>query len=366
MMQSSGYKTCAKCGVKHSTLVKHKCFKPEEQKDKPKFDDVPEGDEGNDQGGGGQGEGQGEGGGQGQGDGQGDQGQGQGDGQGDGEGEGEGEGQGQSPPPPPPPPPASVIVTVLKFAALTAASATAFIKVEVEERGLVIYAYNGDDFAERVIDWKEFEERSTIDGEYMVKEVIDQVDEELTGPRQDDGDEEFPLIDFDRPLRFMDPAGTAAAYFPGVAKSGFMVGMPMGHGEFFAYVPMGTERRVIRDLRPYLPAKAHLLDAGNKPVKGRYHGSRVEVDEYGRAGGMQVVENCERATQDAEQGDGWIEHDPAKGIPCGEEEIVAVILRNGTYADDPDYDRHAQEACAWEWGECGDGTIVKWRKVKQA
>lgn len=123
---SDKYKTCAKCGVKHSTLVRHKCFKAAKDK-APKLKEVEhafekegetistlevsgpcisEGDAENEGEGEGKGDGEGtgtEGEGKGDGDGSADEGdgdgesggdsKGKGEGSGDGEGDGEGEGQ---------------------------------------------------------------------------------------------------------------------------------------------------------------------------------------------------------------------------------------------------------------------------------
>ena len=184
------YKNCPKCGVRHSTLVKHRCFKPEEQKEKPEFDDPPPGEGGEDGGSGGQPEekdGQGEREGQGESQGEGEQ-EGEGEGQGEGEGEGEdedeqkGEGEGPEPQmPEPETPPVAVVCTVLKFAALTAQCATALIEVRLKEDGLEVYGHNGEAYGFRIIPWGEFEKRSTLDGEFYVKEVIDELDEELSG-----------------------------------------------------------------------------------------------------------------------------------------------------------------------------------------
>lgn len=192
-MKGSEYKTCPKCAVTYSTLVRHKCFKPEDQKEKPKFDNPPEDDSnGQDESGkgdsGGKGDSKGQGGGGSKGDQQQDgDGQQQGDGegqQGQGQGEGEGEGEGEGPPPPQPPEPEAlpvvIVCTVLKYAALTAQCAkNGVISVEVSEDGLFVYGHNGEQTAFAVIPWSEFEQRSTVDGEFFVKDVIDSVDEGL-------------------------------------------------------------------------------------------------------------------------------------------------------------------------------------------
>ena len=195
-MAKSKYTECPKCRVRHSTLVRHRCFKPEEQKKKPKPDpehkeyDLEKGGETESldrHGGPEQGEGEGEG--EGQGKGQPEQGDGEGGGGGEaGEGEGEGEGEGgegesEAPEPQPPEPeahPVAVVCTVLKFAALTAQCAkNGVISVELTEEGLSIYGHNGDNTASAVIPWGEFETRSTVDGQFYVKEVIDQIDEQI-------------------------------------------------------------------------------------------------------------------------------------------------------------------------------------------
>lgn len=208
-----GYVTCPKCGVQHSTLVKHRCFKPKEQDEKPKFDK----DKGTDgeQGGGGTGEGgdTGDGGKEGQdqgaggqpGDGAGEQGEGSGEGkEGDGKAEGEGkqgsgqqqqqqdgEGEGgreapQPQPPEPETPPVVVVCTVLKFAALCAQCAkNGTVEVSLAEDGLFVYGHNGDTVVFDVIPWGELEKRATLDGEFYVKSVIDEVDDKLIAVRED-------------------------------------------------------------------------------------------------------------------------------------------------------------------------------------
>jgi hypothetical protein len=206
MPVKSAYKVCPKCKVRHSTLVKHKCFKADKQKDPPKFEAVDhdledggvtesldrhsgdgqgEGDEGESEGQG-KGEGEGEGGDPADGGGE-SEGQGEGEGEGSGgeaEGEGEeGEGEGPAPQPPEPDaPPVAIVCSVLKFAALTAQCAkNGVITVELTEDGLFVYGYNGDLTASASMPWGEFETRSTIDGQYYVKEVIDGVDAEIGG-----------------------------------------------------------------------------------------------------------------------------------------------------------------------------------------
>jgi hypothetical protein len=199
MTMSKDYKVCGKCGHRHSVLVPHKCFKAKGQDERPEFEDPEEGEGGDDKGGAGggdgadtgQGKGKGDKGkGKGQGQGQGEaEGEGEGQGQGQGQGEGEGESQSQSgdddenddaPKPKPPEPDAPVVAivcTVLKFAALTARGAkNGLIEVSLSEAGLCVYGQNGDQTGFAIIPWGEFEQRSTLDGEFYVKEIIDQVD----------------------------------------------------------------------------------------------------------------------------------------------------------------------------------------------
>lgn len=168
---SKSYTVCPKCGVNHSVLVRHRCFKPEPQKDPPKHDPNPGDEEEGDGDGKGQpdkGEGQPK-----DGEGEGD---GQGEGEGDGEGDGEGEGEGPAPQPPEPEaPPVAIVCTVLKFAALTAECSDAYVTVQLAEEGLLIVARKADAVATATIPWGEFEQRSTLDGEYYVKETIDAV-----------------------------------------------------------------------------------------------------------------------------------------------------------------------------------------------
>lgn len=218
---SSKYKTCAKCGVKHSAVVPHKCFKVKKEKP-PELEAVDhdfekegeteswdpgetptetppengdeegqaEGEEDTE----GEDEREGEPDGEGEGDGEGDE-----EREGEGEakeregerGEGEGEGKeerevedeafGPKPQPPEPEaPPVQVVCTVLKFAALCAQCAkNGAVEVSVTEDGLFVYGHNGDLTAYDTLPWGEFEKRSTIDGEYYVKEVIDGVDAKL-------------------------------------------------------------------------------------------------------------------------------------------------------------------------------------------
>lgn len=215
------YVTCKKCGVEHSTLVKHRCFKPKAQKEKPKFDDAEKVD-GESGGGGGEGEsgessaenptegtGESNGSGEGQGEGEG-QGDGQSDGEGEGEGEGsgqgqqgegeegqgqqgededEGEGQRQAPEPQMPEPeipPVIVVVSVLKYAALCAACAkNGNIEITLVEDGLFVYGHNGDTVAVDTIPWGELEQRATRDGQFYVKSVIDGVDGKLVSAREE-------------------------------------------------------------------------------------------------------------------------------------------------------------------------------------
>lgn len=201
---SDKYKICPKCKLRHSALVRHKCAKPKKQDAPPEFEatehDLEMGGpttsldkhEGKSDGEGGEGENEGEEGkgqgedgeGQGQGAGEGSEGEGEGEGDGDG-GEGQG-GEGPAPQPPEPDaPPVAIVCTVLKFAALTAQCAkNGVIEVSVAEEGLFIYGHNGDEIAFDVLPWGEFEKRSTLDGEFYVKELIDGVDERLTEPSE--------------------------------------------------------------------------------------------------------------------------------------------------------------------------------------
>lgn len=241
---AGGYVKCSKCGVEHSTLVKHTCFKPTKQKKKPKFDDADKVE--GESGGGGDGAG-GDGGGNADGDrdesqNQGDNGQGDGsDGDGDGddgsdgsddgdgkdgsdgqkgkkgkkgkkgdegdegdgssgrgssgeegdeEEEGDGGESGQEAPvpqaPEPETPPVVVVVSVLKFAALTAQCAkNGNIEITLAEDGLFVYGHNGDTVAFDVIPWGELENRATIDGQFYVKGVIDGVDKRLVDARKE-------------------------------------------------------------------------------------------------------------------------------------------------------------------------------------
>lgn len=222
----SDYAVCKKCGVKYSTLTRHKCFKrtvrkatqvdegkikehdleagpptesleehecptpsedTEDAKGK-KHKGKAEGDgdgEGEKSDGDGDEEGEGEDDGSGQSDeGDGDEGeqrQSEGEGEGEGEEEGDGEGEGPTPQSPDPEtPPVAVVCTVLKFAALTAQCAkNGAIGITLEEDGLLVYGQNGDRFSTAIIPWGEFEKRSTIDGEFYVKEIIDGVDEQI-------------------------------------------------------------------------------------------------------------------------------------------------------------------------------------------
>ena len=182
----STYTDCPKCGVHHSKLVKHRCFKEDEAPPPPESengggdtDDKAEGDR----------KGGGQGGDGGQGDGGEGQGEGQGEGDGDGEGEGQGDGEGEGPKPQPPEPeapPVAVVCTVLKFAALTGDCAkNGSIEVSLTEDGIMVYGHNGDLTAMAIIPWGEFEKRSTLDGEFYVKEVIDEVDAQLLPPDED-------------------------------------------------------------------------------------------------------------------------------------------------------------------------------------
>lgn len=186
----STYSTCAKCGVHHSNLVKHRCFKQDEAPPPPesKGGDGDSDQLGDDQV---EGEGQGEGDGEGEGEGEG-QGQPEGEGEGEAEGEGDGDGDGEREAPvpqqpEPEAPPVAVVVTVLKFAALTAQCAkNGNIEVTLTADGLFVYGHNGEDTATATIPWTEFEQRSTIDGEFYVKQVIDEIDRAMADPGSDE------------------------------------------------------------------------------------------------------------------------------------------------------------------------------------
>jgi hypothetical protein len=217
---SSKYKTCPKCKVKHSAVVPHKCFKV--KKDKPpeletvdhdfekegetiSTDDnsVPtekpekggeandgeaDGESNDDGDADGEGESEGDADGDSEGDGEGKakaKGEGEGDGEGEDEDEAEGEteaeAEGPQPQAPEPEtPPVQVVCTVLKFAALCAQCAkNGSIEITLTEDGLFVYGHNGDMTAYDTLPWGEFEKRSTLDGEFYVKEVIDGVDAKL-------------------------------------------------------------------------------------------------------------------------------------------------------------------------------------------
>lgn len=203
-MSSTKYKTCKKCGVRHSAVVPHKCFKVAKDKP-PKLDevehDLEKGGETESEGVGknpvdepaegktesakgeteGEGDGEGE---QSEGDGDGEaEGEGEGDGEDEGEGEDEREEEGEGPAPQSPEPeapPVQVVCTVLKFAALCAQCAKyGSIEITLSEDGLFVYGHNGDATAYDTIPWGEFEKRSTLDGEFYVKDVIDGVDRKL-------------------------------------------------------------------------------------------------------------------------------------------------------------------------------------------
>lgn len=214
---SSKYKVCAKCGIRHSAVVPHKCFKV--KKDKPPEceevehdlekggptkstgvggnnpEEPPEGDEdktdAEPEDGGADAEGDADDDGEGEDE---DEGKGEGDSEGetkDGEAEAEaeveGEGEGPAPQPPEPEaPPVVIVCTVLKFAALTAACAkNGSVEVSLTEDGLFVYGHNGDLTAFETMPWGDFEKRSTVDGEFYVKEVIDGVDAKLAEPSDD-------------------------------------------------------------------------------------------------------------------------------------------------------------------------------------
>ena len=159
----AAYKVCPKCGINHSTLVRHRCSKQgEAEPSKGEGEGEGDGEARAEREAEGQGEGEAEG-------------QGEGEGEGQGEGEAE-EGEGEAPPPKPPEPeapPVAVVVTVLKFAALTAASAEVFTKIEVDASGLIVICLKGDHMATATMAWTEFEQRSTVDGEFWAKDVID-------------------------------------------------------------------------------------------------------------------------------------------------------------------------------------------------
>jgi hypothetical protein len=184
------YVVCKKCGVNYSTLTKHRCFVQDEAPPPPESEGGP--DDNRDAGDGKpeQGDGQGEQ--PEQGEGQGEQGEGEQEAEGEGEGEGEGDGEQEREAPEPQKPepetpPVAVVVTVLKFAALTADCAkNASIEVTLNEDGLLVYGNNGDETATATIPWTEFEKRSTIDGEFYVKGVIDEVDRSLADKSSDE------------------------------------------------------------------------------------------------------------------------------------------------------------------------------------
>jgi hypothetical protein len=227
MAVTSKYTVCPKCKQRHSTLVRHKCFKAKKAAKPTEFEEVeidpaahggptesldihggPEGEsedgenqsekhkdgeadgeakgEASGEGGGEADEGEGEGQGEGEAEGEAEGGEGQSEGEAEGDGEGEGgddedeENRPQAQPPEPEAPPVVVVCTVLKFAALCAACAkNGSIEVNLAEDGLFVYGHNGDVTAYDTIPWGEFEKRSTIDGEFYVKAVIDNVDGQL-------------------------------------------------------------------------------------------------------------------------------------------------------------------------------------------
>jgi hypothetical protein len=177
----STYSTCPKCGVEHSNLVKHRCFKQDKAPPPPESEGGEGGEDRDDSEGGGGGKPQ-----------EGD-GDGAGGGQGEGEDEGDGEGDGEEREAPvprepePEAPPVAVVVTVLKFAALTADCAkNGSIEVTLNRDGLFVYGSNGDEVVVATIPWTEFEKRSTIDGEFYVKGVIDEVDRALSDKDSDE------------------------------------------------------------------------------------------------------------------------------------------------------------------------------------
>jgi len=174
----NSYVVCPACGVNHSTLVKHRCFKQDEAPPPPESEaNEGDGDSG-EQGDTGKGKSEGEGEGEGKPE----------EGEGDGEGDGEEEREAPAPQAPEPEtPPVAVVCTVLKFAALTADCAkNGSIEVTLTEDGLLVYGNNGDETAVATIPWGEFEKRSTLDGEFYVKQVIDEVDGKLADPSSDE------------------------------------------------------------------------------------------------------------------------------------------------------------------------------------
>lgn len=233
-MTKPAYKTCPKCGNEHSTLVRHKCFKKSEAPPPPESEGNPgDGEEGKDPQ-----DGKGK---ETEGDGQSGEGEGKGDGQGDGSGEGGGEGEGEgmpdAQPPEPEAPPVAVVCTVLKFAALCAQSAeNGMIVVELTENGLLIYGHDGDErTATQTIGWGEFEQRSTLDGEFMVRDAVKAVDSALI---EAEAVEVKPLpwgeVEFDggrsEVICFAD--GSPAAAWTDLDDGTYVVGIEAGHGGF--------------------------------------------------------------------------------------------------------------------------------------
>lgn len=198
----SDYTTCKSCGKRHSTLVRHKCFKAKKQDERPDLKPDEPGDGGDDEGtpgsesapegdGDSQGDSQGEGKDEGEGEADGD-GNEEGDGsEGEGEEEGEAEGEAEAPAPQMPEddiPPVAIVCSVLKYAALCAQCAkNGVMSIELIEDGLFIYGANGPITATGIIPWAEIEARATTDGQFYVKEVIDGLDQRLgvTPPRVD-------------------------------------------------------------------------------------------------------------------------------------------------------------------------------------
>jgi hypothetical protein len=280
------YKTCPKCGERHSELVRHTCPTRKTKRAKTECEvtehDIHEGTAGIDTStaggakqdrtegeaegregegeaeaegeGGTEGEGQGETEGDGDGDGEaktkgegGEQREGEGEAgegeasEGEGEaGEGEGEGMPEAQLPEPETPPVAVVVTVLKFAALCAQSAeNGMIVVEVTEPGLLIYGHDGDErTASETIGWGEFEKRSTLDGEFMVRDAVKAVDAALI-----EGEATVAtwrdLLPWDRVefcgdrshvIEFAD--GTPAAAWDDNGDGTYAVGVEAGYGGF--------------------------------------------------------------------------------------------------------------------------------------
>lgn len=281
-MVKSEYKTCPKCGNEHSTLVRHKCWKkgkapppPESGGDEGEGD----GDEPRD------GEGKGQ---ETETDSQSGEGEGKGDGQGDGEGEGEGEqeaegeGMPEAQPPEPEAPPVAVVCTVLKFAALCAQSAeNGMIVVELTENGLLIYGHDGDErTASETIDWGEFEKRSTLDGEFMVRDAVKAVDSALI---EAEATEAKPLpwdeVTFDegdsKPERIVFADGTNLAAYQDFGNGTYRVGVPSGRGSFTKSGEHMSEGCNWPEATPFSTRCRELSDSLSTWT--------IEVDAYGRS-----------------------------------------------------------------------------------